>query len=141
MQKEFLSNFSTEAADLFLDEMSTNGYGMLEITLDKILDEGSRASIQECDEALVACEVVAAVAGKPSHELPDDLAEWIGMFISPGSEARENVLNLKEKAADVIDRITSESELRDYWEDESLFGQWLDVQIDLQKRILEGTDY
>lgn len=122
---------------MFLEEMSINGYGLIPLTLEKILDNEYRASLSECDEALIACEIIAAVAGRPATDLPDDLKEWIEVFLPAGSAPHDEMLALTEKAADVIDSLVADSEVRDFWEDEPLFDQWFDAQVDLQDRILK----
>jgi len=137
MAHEIISNFETESAENFLADMSTNGYGLIAISLEKITDPENRPAIMECEEAIVACEIIAAVAGHPAHDFPEDLQEWIDMFLPGDSDERKEVLGLSEKAADVIDLLVTDSELRDLWEADKNFDVWFDTQVDLQKRILD----
>ena len=137
MAHEIISNFENESAEDFLSDMSVNGYGLISISLDKITNAENRPDIIECEEAIVACEIVAAVLGKPAHDLPEDLKEWIHMFLPENSDERNEVASLAEKAADVIDLLVTDSELRDLWEEGSNFDLWFETQVDLQKRILD----
>ena len=59
------------------------------------------------------------------------------MFLPAESDARNEVLALKEKAADTIDLLVADSELRDFWEEDKNFELWFQTQVDLQKRILD----
>lgn len=137
MAHEIISNFENESAENFLADMSTNGYGLITVSLDKIAEMDGRPGIIECEEAIVACEIIAAVAGRPAHDLPEELAEWIGMFLPADSEERKEVLGLSDKAADVIDMLVTDSEIRDLWEEGRNFEVWFETQVDLQKRILD----
>ena len=58
------------------------------------------------------------------------------MCSSDLSEEQESVIQLSEKAADVIDAILTDSELRDLWEESTLFEEWMQYQVQLQERIL-----
>jgi len=137
MEENVISNFESEAANLYLEDLSINGFGLIEVAFDRILDEGDRPSLIECEEALVACEIVAAVFGKVSNHAPSELSEWIEMFLPAGSDEYNAVCALAEKAADTIDRILSDSELLDLWSESPLLEEWMQEQVMLQERILD----
>lgn len=136
MAHEIISNFDNESAENFLADMSVNGYGLIAVSLEKITDSDGRPDIIECEEAIVACEIIAALVGKPAHDFPPDLNEWIDMFLPVASEPRNEVSALTNKAADAIDLLVTDSELRELWEDTPDFDLWFETQVDLQKRIL-----
>jgi len=137
MAHEIISNFDNDSAENFLADMSTNGYGLITLSLERIIDNNTSPDLTECEEAVVACEIIAAVAGRPAHDLPDDLREWISMFLADGTSEKEEILNLKDTAADVIDFLVTESELRDLWEEGNRFEIWFETMVDLQKRLLD----
>lgn len=137
MEDNRISNFEGETAANFLDDMSINGFGMISMAINRMFDEDDRPGLMECEEALVACEIVAATLGQPAEDLPEDLNEWIGMFLPYGSEPHGLICGLAEKAAESIDKIVSDSELRELWEESPVFEAWVDAQIKLQERILE----
>ncbi len=136
MADSVLSNFDTEVASEFITEISMNGYGLIGIAIERLLDEDIRASLTECEEAIVAAEMVAAAIGNPSIAFPEDATEWIAMYLPKGSLENIEVCKLAVAAADAIDKIMADSELRDLWDENSDFDEWFQVQVDLQKRIL-----
>ena len=131
------SNFESESAQQFISDVMMNGYGLIQIALDKVFDTDNPPGLTECEEALIAAEIVASVVGHPAHDFPDEAREWIDSFLPPGSSANEEIAALNEKAADAIDRVVTDSELRDLWEDQPGFEEWFEAQVALQKRILD----
>ncbi|MFM7176593.1 MAG: DUF4259 domain-containing protein [Bacteroidota bacterium] len=137
MENDRISNFEGETASAFLDDMSINGFGLIRLAIERMNDDDERADLTECEEALVACEIVAAALGRPADDFPDDLSEWMGIFIQEGSDSHYEVINLGEQAAMAIDRILTDSELRELWYESPVFEAWMDVQVKLQERILD----
>ncbi|MFM7054279.1 MAG: DUF4259 domain-containing protein [Bacteroidota bacterium] len=137
MENDRISNFEGETASAFLDDMSINGFGLIRLAIERMNDDDDRADLTECEEALVACEIVAAALGRPADDFPDDLSEWMGIFIQEGSDSHYEVINLGEQAAMAIDRILTDSELRELWYESPVFEAWMDVQVKLQERILD----
>lgn len=137
MENDRISNFDGETASAFLDDMSINGFGLIRLAIERLNDEDERADLTECEEALVACEIVAAALGRPADDFPDDLSEWMGIFIQEGSDSHYEVINLAEQAAMAIDRILTDSELRELWYESPVFEAWMEVQVKLQERILD----
>ncbi len=136
MAHQLLSNFDTIPAEDFLEDLSINGYGLISVVLDRIIQNEETASLTDCEEGLIACEIVAAVSGNPAPDFPPELLEWLEMFVPPGSDDRGRIQSLSEKAADVIDRIVAESELKELWLESPDYNPWLETQVDLQNRIL-----
>jgi hypothetical protein len=132
-----ISNFENESATAFLADLDVNGYGLIEVALDRILEEDADPSIIECEEALAAAELVAAAAGKPSPELPEDAVIWLNECLPTGSNELAEVTVLNEKAADAIDKIVTDSELKSLWEEHEGFNDWFDMQVALQNRLLD----
>lgn len=131
------SNFESETAIHFLEDLIINGYGLVGISLDTILDDTGLAGVIECEEALLSAEIIAAACGKAATDFPDDLMEWMNMNIEQGSNEHREILELREKAADAIDKIVTNSELRELWEESPSFDEWFDAQVALQNRILD----
>jgi len=136
MADNVISNFDTEVASEFITEISMNGYGLIGIAIERLLDEDIRASLTECEEAIVASEMVAAAIGNPSIAFPEDATEWLAMYLPKGSLENIEVCKLAVAAADAIDKIMADSELRDLWDENPDFDEWFQLQVDLQKRIL-----
>jgi len=135
-----ISNFESDSAGAFITDLFTTGYGLLEVALDKVLDDDEPASITDCEEALVAAEFIAGLNGKPAYDFPEDGRDWLGDELPAGSESFDLVIALKEKAADVIDRIVSDSELREMWEGNVNYNEWFNSLVDLQNRLSDSAE-
>jgi hypothetical protein len=88
--------------------------------------------VETACRALVAAELVAALAGKPSGRLPDDVMVWVeGQDITLSRDLRV----LSERA---VERVLSEdSELRTRWEEDSgVFRMWKDSLDGLMGRLV-----
>ena len=131
-----LSNFENENSGTFISEIMVNGYGLIKLAIDKILDSENAASLTDCEEALIAAEMIAAAAGNPAHDFPEEAMEWLTMNAPPGSLELQELVAHCEPAADAIDRIVADSELREFWDDHPEFNEWFEAQVDLQERLL-----
>jgi hypothetical protein len=69
-------------------------------------------------EALAAAEVLAAYQGKPSSALPPEVAEWL-MATKPAIGPNDLAL-----ARTVVQRVLTDSELQELWEDSDEFDSW-----------------
>ena len=130
-----ISIFESDSASSFLTDLYTTGYGLLEVALDSVLDNDSAAGVIECEEALISAEIIAAAMGNPAFDLPEDAREWIADNLPYGSEEHQQVAGLSEKAADVIDRVLTESDLREMWDGNVSYDDWFGNLIELQKRL------
>ena len=131
-----LSNFESESSETFISDVITNGYGLIRIAIEKITDQ-DEATLGDCEEALIAAEFIAAVGGHAAHDLPDEVRDWLALNLPAGSEEQQEIAALNELAADAIDRIVAQSELRDFWEEHPEFNEWIEAQVELQERLLE----
>jgi hypothetical protein len=134
-----LSNFENESSEIFISEVITNGYGLIRLTIERVLEPDTEPSLSECEEALIAAEFIAAAGGHAAHDLPEDAREWLEQNLPQGSEEQQEIAGLNELAADAIDRIVADSELREFWEEHPEFNEWFEAQVELQQRLLEET--
>lgn len=130
------TNFENDTAVGFINDLNTNGYGLISVVLQRILDEGE-PSVTDCEEALMAAELVASALGKPSPEISETAIEWVNENLPSESPERVSVAALTDLAADAIDRIVTESELKELWQDHEAFSDWFNEQIELQNRLLD----
>lgn len=130
-----ISVFESDSAGSFISDLFTTGYGLLEVALDNILEEDSEPGVIECEEALVAAEFVAAALGNPAFDFPEDAREWMADQLQPGSDEFLQVASLGDKAAEAIDRIVADSELREMWDGSVSYDEWVNNLIELQKRL------
>ena len=88
------SNFEYESANSFIADVITNGYGMIGIALDRILDETDAADVVACEEALIAAEIIAASRKAPASDFPENAAEWIEIDLPEGSDEQQEISDL-----------------------------------------------
>ncbi len=72
----------------------------------------------ECSMAIAAAEIVSALCGRSAEDLPDHAIAWVeehqGLDVSA----------LVQTAEAVIERIGSNSELKELWEETEHAGKW-----------------
>lgn len=82
----------------------------------------------DCNEALAAAEIIAAIKGKPHPELPDLVINAIkNLKVEEG---------LDLKAKDVVDAIEKNSELQELWSQSENYEEWQEILSDLKKRLV-----
>jgi hypothetical protein len=82
----------------------------------------------EASTALAGAEVVAALLGKPTPSLPEEVTAWVSgrKGVSPG---------VVKKARRAVQRVLANSELKELWEDAEDFAPWKASVEDLLKRL------
>lgn len=120
-----------DALDWLIDFAEAPTIEMLRDTLElaTTLDADDELDAPDCCEALAAAEIVAALNGKPSEKLPDDLKTWLRT--DHGLEAAA----LTATAIAAVKRIRQESELKDLWAEGDSNSQWLADMADLERRL------
>ena len=88
--------------------------------------------VDECEEAIAAAEVVAALRGKPLPELPEEVTDFVKKHGK--KKPSPELINL---AATVVRRIAEESDLKDRWDESESGDQWHETMDDLLKRLEE----
>lgn len=79
--------------------------------------------------ALVAAELVAALRGRPSHQLPEDAKTWVA------GESTALPIVLARKALRALAAVVRKSEVKDVWEDAGSLSQWRRSMDDLKRRL------
>lgn len=120
-----------DALDWLLDFVESPTIEMLRGTLEHIttMDADEDLEAPDCSEAVAAAEIVAALNGKPSAKLPDDLRDWLQT--DHGLKAQ----SLTHTAADAMKRIMQSSELQELWDDSDSSAGWLDEMAGLIRRL------
>ncbi len=83
----------------------------------------------DCSNALAAAEVVAALADQDSPNLPDEVKQWVHLRKHPGEQ------NLAKLALKAIERIRTDSELKELWDDSDHKEEWYAVLDNLERRL------
>jgi hypothetical protein len=118
-----------DALDWIYDLADSGSLSRVISALDVVLkNKEDDSDISDCRIALAAAEIVAAMSGDPSPELPEEAEEWIGEKILENEKIRE-------KAENAIRMILEASELKNKWEKSTNYPKWQSTISDLQKRL------
>lgn len=120
-----------DALDWLIDFVETPTIEMLRDTLEHIMshDPDDYLDAPDCSEAIAAAEIVAALTGRPSANLPDDLKAWLQ------SDHGLDAAHLTRTAAAAVERIAGDSELQELWEESDSSEQWASDVTDLMCRL------
>ena len=81
--------------------------------------------------ALAAIEIIAALKGKPSDDLPEELKEWIKN--NRDTKIDESMTSQSQNAiARILD---NNSEIKELWEESDEYDKWVESVKDLERRI------
>lgn len=94
-----------------------------------IADSDEYLEAPDCSEALAAAEIVAALKGCPSDQLPEEANEYVQRIEESASA------ELLQLARDAVVAIRGESELRHLWDETDDVDHWLQAVDDLSRRL------
>lgn len=84
----------------------------------------------ECCNALAAAEIIAALAGRPMQDLPENAQQWVDAHRSIDPKPL-----LAPAAIKAVARIRQTSELRELWDEAPELPAWLASIDDLHRRL------
>lgn len=122
-------SFENEDAQNFLGQLKSLGIDDLRQILARAADVRDYMEAPESSVAIAAAEVVAALKGAPSSNLPREIADWIS---ATGSGS---TTDLNELARRAVSKIRSSSELKDLWLEAEGLNEWSAVLRDLEQRL------
>jgi len=123
-----MKGFENDGALDWMDALlETEGYSTVAETLDAVIADKCLDEFH-CEASIAAAEVVAAAAGAPDQELPEELVDWLARQSQPEPA-------LISKANDVVSAIKAKSGMRQLWEISEHFAQWNASMDDLNKRL------
>jgi len=118
-----------DSLDWIYDLADAGSLARVSAALDVIIrNKDEFLELSDCRIALAAAEIIAAMHGDPSPDLPEEAEEWIG------DKILENE-NLRAKAEDAVVLILRNSELKEKWERSLNFEKWQIKIQNLQKRL------
>jgi hypothetical protein len=125
-------NFENDAAQDWLYDFGENDFRLIDRTLAGVaaMIEADELDLFEAQEVLAAAECVAAAAGFPPDDPPQELAEWLAEN-SPMPVKPEYI----EMARKAVARVLAKSELRELWLEGDEFGEWETAVHNLQSRL------
>lgn len=123
-------NFGNDdAMDFVFDATSKEAISDAILAISKA-PQGEYLDSTDCCIALAAIEYIAAALGNPSADFPEEAKEWVSENKSALSET-----GMISQANNAIDKIKTNSELKEFWEETDEFQDWLNVIEGLKKRI------
>jgi hypothetical protein len=118
-----------DASDWVWELEEANSIDPVLRAIESIENGGSYLQAPDCSIAIAAAEVVAAIFGKGSDNLPDSVADIAA------SLADSAPTTLKSRAGSAILRIKTESELRELWQESGALDEWTNELDDLLSRL------
>jgi hypothetical protein len=120
-----------DAMDWIAELENTDDIGVVERALSAVNDASGYLEAPDCSLALAAAEVVATILKRPGPDVPSEVFEWIarvGREISP---------SLPDDAQRAVERVASDSELLELWEEagEPGLGEWRATLAELSTRL------
>lgn len=115
--------------DWVADLLETEDTSLITESIEMVLDDSAYLDADTATIAIGAIEILAALHDKPgAEEYDEELAEWIGEHKGQGT-------NLLRQARDALDKILSDSELKDLWEESDDFENWVTTINALKNRL------
>jgi len=99
-------------------------------TLEAAADPQGYLAAPTCSEALAAAEVVAALSGRPTPDLPEEVRSWIGGH-RLGVPA-----DLRDLSLRAVDHVAGDSELKELWAASEESGAWVERVQELRGRLV-----
>ena len=97
-----------DASDWVYQLEEAGDLDLVEVTLQAAADPEAYLEAPTCCMALAAAEVVAALAGQPAPDLPEEIRTWVG-------EHRLRVPSeLRTLSVKALDQVAADSELKDF---------------------------
>jgi hypothetical protein len=122
-------SFENDNAMDWLGELADTGdLTPIESALDLPPASADYVEGPECEAAVAAAEVVAALDGRPGDDLPEEVVNFSRGRPPPTPE-------LLTSAKTAIRRVLDESELLDIWKESEEFESWRASMADLQNRL------
>lgn len=122
-------SFENDDACDWVYTLEESGIGAVTQTLETFDDEADDyLEAPTCSEILAAGEVVAALRGKSGGGLTEEVQKWVeGKAIPP----EDLVMRIRS----AVERVKSDSELKELWEESEDFDRWKSTVDDLISRL------
>jgi hypothetical protein len=118
-----------DAMDWVYDLADSGSLSQVISALDVLIkNKGDDLEISDCRIALAAAEVIAAMHGEASPDLPEEVEEWIGDGVLDNE-------NQRTKAEKVVESVINDSALKEKWENNGNYERWRSIILNLHKRL------
>jgi hypothetical protein len=122
-------SFENDDAQDFLGLLHEKQPEDLQKMLAEIADHQGYLEAPECSAAIAAAEVVATARGNGAQVVPSQIAEWVGKVEGTPSAG------MSELARRAVERIRTNSELKDLWLEAEGLNDWSAALRDLEARL------
>ncbi len=125
-----VDSFGNDAALDWVAELNdADDISILDETLSVAAESEEYVESDESCTAIAAAEVVAALRGKPTVDLPDEVTEFVARI------KEKPPADLVQLAFEALERIKDSSELQELWAESDSGPAWLKAMADLEKRL------
>lgn len=118
-----------DASDWLANLEKSEGHSLIYDALRAVVN-AEYAEAPDCEAALAAAEIVAALRGLPHKSLPEEATAWVE---EDHSLPPPDLLTLARQA---VVRVRSESELKDLWAESEELEDWLKGLAELERRLV-----
>jgi hypothetical protein len=129
-------SFENEDAQKFLSELKSLRLDDLRPLLERAADQEDYLETRESSVAVAAAEVIAALAGpaegQPEYSAPAQIANWVEQNKSASAVELSELRQLSLRA---VDRVRTNSELKDLWLEAEGLNEWSAALRDLERRL------
>jgi hypothetical protein len=126
-------SFENDDAQDWLPQLTSLAVDDLQPLLSRAADNADYLETPESSIAVAAAEAVAALKGAPSTALPKEIADWVREAKSNPED--DSIPGLANLAARAIQRVRTNSELKDLWLEADGLNEWSANLRDLEKRL------
>lgn len=124
-----IGGFRDDDAQRWVEQFTDEGLAAISAALNSLLDaEEDELDESQCQAALAAVEVVAALLGEPSDELPEEVQEWV--------EENEDTVDdaILKKSTSALERIEESGEVKGLFQDMD-WGRFQSYLAHLKQRL------
>lgn len=127
-------NFENDSALDFVADLKEMDPVLLKNAIVFLAEAESEQELDsdDCCAALVAAEYVAAARGNASPAITDEQKKWIA---EKDIKSMDEAHDLASHARSAVERIRTQSELQELWEESDHFQEWYKVQEELIRRL------
>ena len=127
-----IGSFENDTASDWLFDFAENDFRLIDRTLAAIASqqEGEPIDADEACEVLAAAECVAAAAGYPIENLPDEVTQWLADH--QPIQVRQAYVRMARTA---VAHVRAHSELKELWQETDEYNAWDSAVANLQTRL------
>jgi hypothetical protein len=128
-------SFENDDAQTWLPELGSLTLDDLRPLLSRAADNGDYLEAPESSVAVAAAEAIAALKGAPASTVPKEIAEWARETKSNSKD--DSIPALASLAVRAIQRVRTNSELKDLWLEADGLNEWSANLRDLETRLAD----